>query len=233
MSFRIRSLGLRRIPAAGLWPCRGPGLGPKGTVKGQAGAGKWYRALSPGFLLESHITRLSPERSAQRCTLANRKFVFLESQAEADWENRSPWESRETWFQWDFPKKDLRLLSAKQKSISPTGLVEPVSVFWMEFCFFCTQPILQFGVGCFASRMQFHFLFLKVLACVNFGGHSHKYYKENAFSSGSWNKVMPLQSHCRYRICNNKFASWCCEFPASILPSLFMLQLFCLQLFLF
>ena len=74
----------------------------------------------------------------------------------------------------DFPKNDLRLLSAKQKSISVTDLVKPPNVFGMEFCFSCTKPILPFEVGGFASRMQFR-VFLEVLACVDLSGHSHKY----------------------------------------------------------
>lgn len=103
------------------------------------------------------------------------------------------------------PKNDLRLLSAKQKSISHTDLVKPPNVFWMEFCFSCTQPTPLFEVGCFASRTQFHFLFLEVLACVKWA--FTQVLKRKPFSSGKWNKVVPLQSWGKYIICNNKLGS--------------------------
>lgn len=102
-------------PVARLWPFRSPGLGPKGTVKGRQGQENGTGALSPGLLLELHVPRLFPEGCGQRCTLANQKFVFLESQPKVDWANGDPVGGGENWLRWYFPKNDLCLLSAKQK----------------------------------------------------------------------------------------------------------------------
>lgn len=164
-------------PAARLWPFRSPGLGPKGTVKGRQGQENGTGALSPGLLLELHVPRLFPEGCGQRCTLANQKFIFLESQPKVDWANGDPVGGGpgRTGFVGTSPRMICAFCQQNKKSISHPHLVESLNVFWMEFCFFCMQPIPSFEVGCFAIRMQFHFLFLEVLACVNLSGHSHKY----------------------------------------------------------
>lgn len=100
-------------------PFPGSGLGPRESVKGKG----WEH--STGGALPRAPTRAtqasaSPEGSGQKCSLANLKFVFLESEAEVNWKKEDPGSGRlerrgEAWFLLDFPKSGLCLLSAKQK----------------------------------------------------------------------------------------------------------------------
>lgn len=112
----------------------------------------------------------------------------------------------------------------QNKKVSVTGIQWSCSECseWNSAFSACNQ-FLRLKLDALQSRMQFHFFVPRGFGLCWLKWALTQVLKRKAFSSGKWNKVAPLQSLGRCIICNNKFASLCCAFPASTLPSLFML----------